>query len=59
MQLRRGYTLKKGERVVIIEDVITTARTNAVKIQKNQSKISLTKDFSLAFFHLYSTTYSF
>ncbi len=27
MQLRRGYTLKKGERVVIIEDVITTART--------------------------------
>lgn len=27
MQLRRGYALKKGERVVIIEDVITTART--------------------------------
>ncbi len=27
MCLRRGYTLKKGERVVIIEDVITTART--------------------------------
>lgn len=27
MQLRRGYTLKKGERVVIVEDVITTART--------------------------------
>lgn len=27
MQLRRGYTLKEGERVVIIEDVITTART--------------------------------
>lgn len=27
MQLRRGYSLKKGERVVIIEDVITTART--------------------------------
>ena len=27
MQLRRGYTLKTGERVVIIEDVITTART--------------------------------
>ncbi len=27
MQLRRGYTIKKGERVVIIEDVITTART--------------------------------
>ena len=27
MQLRRGYTLRKGERVVIIEDVITTART--------------------------------
>ena len=27
MQLRRGYSLKQGERVVIIEDVITTART--------------------------------
>ncbi len=27
MCLRRGYTLKKGERVVIVEDVITTART--------------------------------
>lgn len=27
MQLRRGYNLEKGERVVIIEDVITTART--------------------------------
>lgn len=27
MQLRRGYTIKRGERVVIIEDVITTART--------------------------------
>lgn len=27
MQLRRGYTIKKGERVVIIEDVITTAKT--------------------------------
>ncbi len=27
MELRRGYTLSKGERVVIIEDVITTART--------------------------------
>ncbi len=27
MQLRRGYTLKKGEKVVIIEDVITTAKT--------------------------------
>lgn len=27
MQLRRGYKLKKGERVIIIEDVITTART--------------------------------
>lgn len=27
MQLRRGYSLNKGERVVIIEDVITTART--------------------------------
>ena len=27
MQLRRGYKLKKGEKVVIIEDVITTART--------------------------------
>ncbi len=27
MRLRRGYSLQKGERVVIIEDVITTART--------------------------------
>ena len=27
MQLRRGYSIKKGERVVIVEDVITTART--------------------------------
>lgn len=27
MQLRRGYSLKKGERVVIMEDVITTAKT--------------------------------
>lgn len=27
MELRRGYSLKKGEKVVIIEDVITTART--------------------------------
>lgn len=27
MQLRRGYTLQKGEKVVIVEDVITTART--------------------------------
>ena len=27
MELRRGYTLRKGEKVVIIEDVITTART--------------------------------
>lgn len=27
MQLRRGYNLQKGEKVVIIEDVITTART--------------------------------
>jgi len=27
MQLRRGYTLKKGEKVVIMEDVITTAKT--------------------------------
>lgn len=27
MALRRGYTLKKGEKVVIIEDVVTTART--------------------------------
>lgn len=27
MQLRRGYTLQKGEKVVIMEDVITTART--------------------------------
>lgn len=27
LELRRGYILKKGERVLIIEDVITTART--------------------------------
>ncbi|MDR1169179.1 MAG: orotate phosphoribosyltransferase [Heliobacteriaceae bacterium] len=27
MELRRGYSLDKGEKVVIIEDVITTART--------------------------------
>lgn len=27
MQLRRGYSLEKGEKVVIVEDVITTART--------------------------------
>ena len=27
MQLRRGYKVEKGERIVIIEDVITTART--------------------------------
>lgn len=27
MQLRRGYSLKKGEKVVIMEDVITTAKT--------------------------------
>ena len=27
MQLRRGYSIKKGERIVIVEDVITTART--------------------------------
>ena len=27
MQLRRGYILKKGEMVLIVEDVITTART--------------------------------
>ena len=27
MQLRRGYSLREGERVVIVEDVITTART--------------------------------
>ena len=27
MQLRRGYSLKKGEKIVIIEDVITTAKT--------------------------------
>lgn len=27
MQLRRGYSLKKSEKVVIVEDVITTART--------------------------------
>lgn len=38
MQLRRGYSLKQGERVVIIEDVITTART----IRETESAI---KDF--------------
>ncbi len=27
MQLRRGYKLTKGEKVVIVEDVITTAKT--------------------------------
>lgn len=27
LQLRRDYKLKKGERVIIVEDVITTART--------------------------------
>jgi len=27
MQLRRGYSIKKGEKIVIVEDVITTART--------------------------------
>lgn len=27
MQLRRGYSLRKGEKVVIMEDVITTAKT--------------------------------
>ena len=27
MQLRRGYSLKKGEKIVIVEDVITTAKT--------------------------------
>jgi orotate phosphoribosyltransferase len=27
MQLRRGYSLRKGEKIVILEDVITTART--------------------------------
>jgi orotate phosphoribosyltransferase len=27
LQLRRDYSLKKGEKVVILEDVITTART--------------------------------
>src|SRR5574344_2819302 len=27
MKLRRGYKINKGEKVVIIEDVITTART--------------------------------
>ena len=36
LQLRRDYRLKKGEKVVILEDVITTARTinetkNAIK----------------------------
>ena len=27
MELRRGYSLKKGEKIIIVEDVITTART--------------------------------
>jgi orotate phosphoribosyltransferase len=27
MELRRGYSLSRGERVVIVEDVITTAKT--------------------------------
>lgn len=27
MQLRRGYNIQKGEKIIIIEDVITTART--------------------------------
>lgn len=27
MQLRRGFELKKGERVLIVEDVVTTAKT--------------------------------
>lgn len=27
LQLRRNYTLKKGEKVIILEDVITTAKT--------------------------------
>jgi len=27
MQLRRGYSLQRGERVIIVEDVITTAKT--------------------------------
>ncbi len=27
MQLRRGYSLEKGEKIIIVEDVITTART--------------------------------
>ena len=27
MELRRGYSLEKGERVVVVEDVITTAKT--------------------------------
>lgn len=36
LQLRRNYELKKGEKVIIVEDVITTARTinetiNAIK----------------------------
>ena len=38
MQLRRGYSINKGEKVVIIEDVITTART----IKETQAAI---KDF--------------
>ncbi len=28
MQLRRGYKVEKGERIVIVEDVITTAKTS-------------------------------
>ncbi len=40
MQLRRGYKLEKGEKIVIIEDVITTARTI-------KETIEATKDFGV------------
>ena len=40
MQLRRGYQLTKGEKIVIIEDVITTAKTI-------KETIDATKDFGV------------
>ncbi len=40
MQLRRGYQLTKGEKIVIIEDVITTAKTI-------KETIEATKDFGV------------
>lgn len=40
MQLRRGYQLSKGEKIVIIEDVITTAKTI-------KETIDATKDFGV------------